>query len=73
MVVTRFLHAMFIFPEIAQKVYEELAGLTGGDRLPAITDRHDLPYTEAVWKESLRWRPASPIGTSVSAYSRHCS
>ncbi|PVF98743.1 cytochrome P450 [Serendipita vermifera] len=57
-----FIHAMFLFPEIAKKVYEEIESVTQGQRLPLISDRAKLPFTEATWKEANRWRPAVPIG-----------
>ncbi|KIM28343.1 hypothetical protein M408DRAFT_329443 [Serendipita vermifera MAFF 305830] len=62
-----FLHAMFMFPEVAQKVYEEISALTNGDRLLTISDRPHLPYTEAAWLESYRFRPMSLLGIP------HCS
>lgn len=52
---------MFMFPEVAQKAHDEIAK-TVQDRLPSIGDRPSLPYTEAVWKECLRWRPGIPLG-----------
>ena len=61
-----FFHAIFLFPEVAQKVYEEIAALTGGDRLPTIADRPKLPYTEAAWNEAYRFRPFSLLGVKYS-------
>lgn len=31
-------------------------------RMPKISDRPKMPYTEAVWMESFRWKPWLPIG-----------
>jgi cytochrome P450 len=53
---------MLLFPEILRRVYEEIISVTGGTRLPHISDRASLPFTEAVWKESLRWNPFVPLG-----------
>lgn len=61
--IVAFIHALYHFPMIAQKVYQEIVRVTVGDRLPRIVDRSQLPYTEAVWKESLRWHPPIPLGT----------
>jgi len=52
---------MYLFPEIARRVYEEIVSVTGGDRLPTIADRPALTYTEAVWKESFRWNTFTPL------------
>lgn len=60
-VIIRFLHAMFLFPEIAKKIQAEIDSVIGRDRLPRVTDRADLPYTNAVWKESLRFNSAVPL------------
>ncbi|PVF97364.1 cytochrome P450 [Serendipita vermifera] len=56
------LYVLFLFPEVAQRVFEEIQGVTQGLRLPHLTDRPQLPYTEAVWKEAARWRPFLQIG-----------
>ncbi|PVF93566.1 cytochrome P450 [Serendipita vermifera] len=58
----QFLHVLFLFPEIAQKVFEEIQTVTHGQRLPKVADRANLPYTEAVWREAIRWEPVMPLG-----------
>ncbi|CAG7852162.1 O-methylsterigmatocystin oxidoreductase Short=OMST oxidoreductase; AltName: Full=Aflatoxin B synthase; AltName: Full=Aflatoxin biosynthesis protein Q; AltName: Full=Cytochrome P450 64 [Serendipita indica DSM 11827] len=60
-VVVRFLHAMFIFPDVAKRVQAEIDSVVGQGHLLTIKDRQSLPYTEAVWKETLRWRPQLPL------------
>jgi hypothetical protein len=40
-------------------------------RLPQSSDRNHLPYTEAVLLESLRWRPAVPLGVPHRSSSTH--
>ncbi|PVF91243.1 cytochrome P450 [Serendipita vermifera] len=57
-----FLLAMLLFPAIAQKVQDEISSVVGDERVPNVSDRANLPYTEAVWKESLRWNPSVPFG-----------
>ncbi|KAG8819985.1 hypothetical protein FRC17_010285, partial [Serendipita sp. 399] len=47
---------------IADKVFKEIQQVTHGHRTLDIKDRPQLPYTEAVWKESLRWNPFIPLG-----------
>jgi hypothetical protein len=59
--VLAYFHAMYLFPEVAQKVYEEIMAVTGGNRMPTIADRPSLPYTEAVWKECFRWNTFVPM------------
>ncbi|PVF93586.1 cytochrome P450 [Serendipita vermifera] len=58
-----FLQALFLFPEVAERVFEEIQAVTQGLRLLAVNDRRNLPFTEAVWKEATRWRPFLPLGT----------
>jgi hypothetical protein len=58
-----FFHALFLFPEVSQKIYEEIAAVTEGTRMPRIEDRPHLPFTEATWKEAWRWNPFFPVGT----------
>jgi cytochrome P450 len=58
---------MFMFPHIAKQVHDEIVRVVGEDNLPTITDRSRLPYTEAVWKESMRWRPGAPFGKALSS------
>lgn len=54
---------MVLFPHVAKRVRQEIDGLTdGGKRLPKVVDRFKLPYTEAAWKESIRWHPSAPLG-----------
>jgi cytochrome P450 len=62
-----FLHTLYLYPEVAQRVYEEIQGVTHGQRPPTISDRSSLPYTEAVFKESIRKRPFVPVGKSPSS------
>lgn len=52
---TSFILAMMLFPEVQQKAQQEIDELVGKeDRLPALSDRSRLPYTEAVMKEAFR-------------------
>ncbi|PVF97375.1 cytochrome P450 [Serendipita vermifera] len=60
--VIQFLHVLFLFPEVSERVFAEIQTVTQGVRLPRISDRSKMPYTEAVWKEAVRWRTFFPIG-----------
>jgi cytochrome P450 len=57
-----FLHTLFLHPDIARRVYEEVQSVTYGERLPKISDRSSLPYSEAVFKEAMRINPSIPLG-----------
>ncbi|KAG8797069.1 hypothetical protein FRC17_007858, partial [Serendipita sp. 399] len=61
-VVTSFLLVLFVFPDVAKKVQAEIDALLDQGGLPTVKDRTRLTYTEAVWKESIRWRPTVPNG-----------
>lgn len=60
--VMAFINALLLFPDISKKIHEEITGVTDGARLPRISDRPNLPYSEAVWKEVFRWNTFTPIG-----------
>jgi len=57
-----FLLAMITHPEIQAKAQAELDRETGGDRLPTLADRKNVPYIDQIFKEVLRWHPAAPTG-----------
>jgi hypothetical protein len=71
--IIRFLHALFLFPDVSNKIFEEIQSVTQGVRLPRFNDRPQLPYTEAAWKEAVRWRTFFPVGKhlcSIHGYNR---
>ena len=53
---------MLLYPDIQRKAQDELDVVTGRERLPTFEDRPRLPFIDAVCKEVLRWRPATPLG-----------
>ena len=53
---------MVLFPKVQQKAQIELDAVVGHDRLADSSDEASLPYTSAVVKEVLRWRPIAPLG-----------
>ncbi|KAJ6255808.1 hypothetical protein Dda_9418 [Drechslerella dactyloides] len=56
-----FFLAMTLFPEVQRKAQEEIDGVVGCSRLPGFEDRENLPYVEAVLKETWRWMPIASL------------
>ncbi|KAG2135247.1 cytochrome P450 [Suillus clintonianus] len=54
--------AMTLFPDVQKKAQDEIDAVVGPDRLPSFADRDSLPYTEALFKEVLRWHAVTPTG-----------
>ena len=50
--------------DIMRKAQRQLDSVLGGGRLPDHSDIVDLPYIVAIVKETLRWAPPLPIGTT---------
>ncbi|EJD37712.1 cytochrome P450 [Auricularia subglabra TFB-10046 SS5] len=50
-----FLLAMALHPDIQTRAQRDVDLVTGGERLPTIADRDQLPYLDAIIKELLRW------------------
>ncbi|KAJ7595473.1 cytochrome P450, partial [Mycena floridula] len=53
--------AMVAFPEIQQKAHAELDRVIGTERMPSLEDFENLPYIQAVIKETHRFRPVLPL------------
>jgi len=51
-----------LFPSFYKQAQRELDTVIGGDRLPTIQDRLQLPFVEAVVLELLRWNVLAPLG-----------
>lgn len=58
---------MLKYPEVQKKAQEELARVVGPNRLPEFDDRPNLPYLEAVMKETLRWQMVTPVVVHVTS------
>ena len=50
--------------DIMRTAQRQLDSVMGGERLPDHSDIDDLPYIVAIVKETLRWAPPAPIGTT---------
>ncbi|KAF7302033.1 O-methylsterigmatocystin oxidoreductase [Mycena indigotica] len=57
-----FFLAMVLHPEVQERAFAEINTLIpDGDRLPAFSDREQLPYCDRIVQESLRWNPVGNI------------
>ena len=60
------LHSLFLIllhhPEVEEKLSEEINSVIGSDRFPTLSDRQNMPYTEATMLELLRYITHTPIG-----------
>lgn len=57
-----FVLAMLHAPETQKKAQEELDNVVGNQRLVCFADRMELPYIDAVVKETYRWEQVIPLG-----------
>ncbi|KAF9468308.1 cytochrome P450 [Collybia nuda] len=62
-----FVLAMLLNPTIMKKAQQEIDNVVGHDRLPNFTDRVRLPFINAIVKETLRWKPITPLGLARQA------
>ncbi|CAE6424542.1 unnamed protein product [Rhizoctonia solani] len=67
-VLSNFIVAMMLHPEVASKGREEIDRVVGTERLPVISDRADLPYLDCILLETLRWHPVAPLGSPRSVH-----
>ena len=54
--------AMMAYPEIQKRAQDQLDQVVGRARPPTFADAPNLPYIQALVKETLRWRAALPLG-----------
>ncbi|KAM0289033.1 hypothetical protein ACHAO9_006542 [Fusarium lateritium] len=54
--------AMVIYPDIQKRAQEEIDRVVGASRLPSLSDKHNLPYINAIAQEALRWHTLAPMG-----------
>lgn len=57
-----FILAMTIHRSVQVKIQEEIERVTGGKRLPELSDMDSMPYVRCVILEVLRWQPVTPLG-----------
>jgi cytochrome P450 len=56
--------ALAINPIIMEKLHAEIDSVVGESRLPVLSDKDILPYTDAVAKEVFRWNAVAPNGVA---------
>ncbi|KAH3826034.1 vitamin D(3) 25-hydroxylase-like [Dreissena polymorpha] len=49
------------FPDVQDRIYQELIAVVGADRTPAVADMSMMPYTQACILETLRFQSHLPI------------
>ncbi|KAJ7655820.1 cytochrome P450 [Mycena polygramma] len=59
-----FFKAMVLHPDVQAKAQREIDSVVGNDRLPAFSDKDQLPYTTALALEVLRWHTVTPTGVA---------
>ncbi|OCH91997.1 cytochrome P450 [Obba rivulosa] len=57
-----FIMAMALNRDKQLRAQAEIDASMSCDRLPTLKDREDLPYVNALMKETMRWQPATPMG-----------
>ena len=53
---------MINYPDIQQKIQQEIKTVVGNSRRPVLADRPNMPYTEASLIEVMRFMSAVPNG-----------
>ncbi|TFK75088.1 cytochrome P450 [Pluteus cervinus] len=54
--------ALTLNPEVQKIAQEEIRQVVGTTVLPTLRDRPFMPYLEAIYRETLRWAPPTPLG-----------
>ncbi|MCJ1376168.1 hypothetical protein MMC20_007408 [Loxospora ochrophaea] len=63
--------ALITHPSALHSAHAELDSIIGPDRTPTFDDEPHLPYTRALVKEVLRWRPVAVLGGTPHASTEH--
>lgn len=58
-----------MYPDVQSRAKKEIDAIIGSERLITYDDRSSLPYTEALYREVMRWRPVVPLSLSHAATS----
>lgn len=60
-IILAFIHAMIKYPEVQKKAQQDIDAVVGEDRSPLWSDFSTLPYINMIVKETMRWRPVTPL------------
>lgn len=60
-IITAFVQAMVANPEVQRKAQAQVDSVIGADRSPTWADYASLPYVAQCVKETMRWRPVTPL------------
>ncbi|KAL0566055.1 cytochrome p450 [Marasmius crinis-equi] len=60
--------AISMHPDVQIKAQNELDIIAGRGRVPDYEERPNLPYVEAVLRETFRWMPPAPLGVPRAAF-----
>jgi len=60
-IILAFINAMIKYPEVQKKAQLEIDSVLGEDRSPVWADFAKLPYINMIVKETMRWRPVTPL------------
>lgn len=59
---------MALNPDVQRRAQTEIDSVIGNERMPAISDRVNLPFVSAVIKETMRWHPILPLSEGINFY-----
>jgi cytochrome P450 len=68
-----FIHAMIKYPDVQKMAQDEIDRVLGGSRSPKWSDYAELPYVSQVVKETMRWRPVTPLSVPHATNAGKCS
>ncbi|TVY35450.1 Cytochrome P450 monooxygenase [Lachnellula occidentalis] len=60
-IIIAFIHAMIKFPNVQKKAQQDIDQHVGQNRSPVWSDYAKLPYIGMIVKETMRWRPVTPL------------
>lgn len=53
---------MILYPDVFKRAQEEIDRVVGNSCLPGFSNRDNLPYVNALVKETIRWESSIPTG-----------
>lgn len=64
-VINNWLLALLLYPKAMRDAQEEIDRVCG-EKMPSFDDIDNMPYLQAMVKETLRWRPITKFGVNHS-------